>query len=316
MILPLGDAPNTSESRPWVNYALIAANVLVYAWAVLEHPGEAAYQAWVRDWGFVPVAPRLETFFTSMFMHGGLGHLAGNMLFLWIFGDNVEGRLGHLGYLLAYLASGLAAVILFRGLAPASTVPLVGASGAIFGVEGFYFLAFPRNQVRIVYWILIIGSAWIPARLVLGAYFVLNLLYTLTPQRGMGGGVAYAAHVGGFGAGLLLALLSRASAPRGEAVPRDAGVGSGEAAHLLARARQAAEAGDWTGAERALSQVLERHLYAPEAPAAALALGRIRARALGDPRGAREPLRFAARLHPDPQDRAAALEELRGLDAP
>jgi len=123
VFIPLGDAPNYADSRPWVNYGLIALNVGVYLWALVAHPGDAAYQSWVNEWGFVPAAPRLETFFTSMFMHAGFWHLAFNMLFLFIFGDNVEGRLGHVGYLLAYLACGLAAVLLFRALDPSSTLP-------------------------------------------------------------------------------------------------------------------------------------------------------------------------------------------------
>ncbi|MHC5011096.1 MAG: rhomboid family intramembrane serine protease, partial [Planctomycetota bacterium] len=210
MFLPTGDAPNYSHKRPWVNWGIIALNVLVYVWAVSARSGEVAYHQWVTEWGFVPVAPRFETFFTSMFMHAGFMHLAGNMLFLWVFGDNVEGRLGHVGYLLTYLACGLAAVLLFAWLAPNSGVPLVGASGAIFGVEGFYFLTFAKNRVRVIYWFFIIGVAWIPARIMLGFSFVLNLLYMLSPKGELaGGGVAYAAHVGGFVFGLGAALALR-----------------------------------------------------------------------------------------------------------
>jgi membrane associated rhomboid family serine protease len=208
VFLPLGDEPNDHRVRPFVNWALIAANVVVFLWAKGATQGELGYGLWVLDWGYIPLAPRVETFFTSMFMHGDLLHLAGNMLFLWIFGDNVEGRLGHLGYLLAYLASGLGAVLLFHLLSPGSDVPLVGASGAIFGVEGFYFLAFPANRVRILFWFVVAGVTMVPARLVLGLSFVWNLFLSMGTRGGQGG-VAYAAHVGGFVVGFLTALASR-----------------------------------------------------------------------------------------------------------
>jgi membrane associated rhomboid family serine protease len=219
MLFPIGDSPNFSHVRPVVNWGLIAANVLVFLLAKMQTGGDAGYAAWTLEWGFTPVAPTIETFFTSMFLHADFMHLAGNMLFLWIFGDNVEGRLGHAGYLLAYLAFGLAAVLFFRVLAPGSTIPLVGASGAIFGVEGFYFLAFGRNRVRVIYWILIAGAAEIPARVMLGISFVFNLVYMLAQGDKLGGGVAYAAHVGGFVIGLLLALALRAVSPREPEVP-------------------------------------------------------------------------------------------------
>jgi membrane associated rhomboid family serine protease len=267
------------------------------------------YQAWLHEWGFVPVAPSLETYFSSMFMHGGFMHLAGNMLFLFVFGDNVEGRLGHLNYLLTYLACGLAAVLLFQVLAPGSTIPLVGASGAIFGVEGFYFLSFPKNRVRVVYWIFFIGYGWISARLMLGFSFVLNLIYMLSPQGA--GGIAYAAHVGGFVFGLGLAFALRVLQPRQERVPARAVSSGGTAAGLLDDARRAARAGRYDDARQALAAVLRDHTHEPEGPEAALQMGVLLARVYGRPEQARDPLRFAAQLHPDAERRAAAQAELR-----
>ena len=314
MFFPLGDAPNHSRSRPWVNYGLIAVNVLVYLWALSARSADGAYVMWIHEWGFVPLAPRLETFFTSMFMHAGFVHLAGNMVFLFIFGDNVEGRLGHLGYLFAYLACGLGAVLLFWVLAATSTTPLVGASGAIFGVEGFYWLAFPKNRVRVVIWIVIIWSMWIPSRLFLGFYFVLNLFYMLSARgEALGGGVAYAAHVGGFAFGLGLALTLRATRPRSEPVGAGGTRGAAEAAKLLRRAGTALERDQHETADRLLSRIVNDHMSDPVAPEGALLLGLLRARRQGRPEAARHALVFAARMHPDPERRALAAAELRRL---
>ena len=316
MFFPTGDAPNEAPTRPWVNYGLIAANVLVYFGALLATGEDGGYSMWVHAWGFVPLEPRIETFFTSMFMHAGFVHLAGNMLFLFIFGDNVEGRLGHLGYLFMYLASGLAAVLLFWALAPGASVPLVGASGAIFGVEGFYFLAFPRNRVRVMIWILIIWWTWIPARLFLGFYFVLNLFYMLSSHgEALGGGVAYAAHVGGFVFGLALAFALRATRPPAAAVGRRGRSRrrSTNAPKLLESAHAALEQGHLARAESLFVRILQEQVFTPEAPEAALHLGLLRSRVLGRPEAARTALTFAARMHPVPEQRALAVAELERL---
>jgi len=313
VFFPLGDAPNHSPTRPWVNYGLIAVNVLVYLWALSAKSADGAYVMWIHEWGFVPLAPRLETFFTSMFMHAGFAHLAGNMVFLFIFGDNVEGRLGHAGYLLAYLACGLGAVLLFWVLDPTSTTPLVGASGAIFGVEGFYWLAFPKNRVRVFTWILIIFWTWIPARWFLGFTFLWNLFLMLTTEGdAVGGGIAFPAHVGGFVFGLGLAFMLRATRPRTEPVTPRGTHGGEEAAGLLRQAGVALERGQLEQADRLLSRVVNDHLVDPLAPEGALQLGLLRARS-GRPEGARHALDLAARMHPDPQRRALAAAELRRL---
>lgn len=314
MFFPLGDSPNHAPSRPWVNYGLIAVNVLVYLWALSARSADGAYVMWIHEWGFVPLAPRFETFFTSMFMHAGFVHLAGNMVFLFIFGDNVEGRLGHLGYLFAYLACGLGAVLLFWVLAPTSTTPLVGASGAIFGVEGFYWLAFPKNRVRVLVWILIIWWAWIPARLFLGFYFVLNLFYMLSARgEALGGGVAYAAHVGGFVMGLGLAFAMRVTRPRTEPISESGVRGGADASELLRDAGTALQRGQHQVADRLLSRIVSDHVFDPVAPEGALQLGLLRARVEGRPEAARQALVFAARMHADPQRRALAAAELQRL---
>ncbi len=169
-----------------------------------------AYDLFLMRWGFRPADPSIFTLFTSMFLHGGWMHLLGNMLFLWIYGDNVEHRLGRAGYLAGYLFTGMLAAGLYGLAAPeaSSNIPMVGASGAISGVLGFYFIWFPRNKVRVLVLIVVFFDVWhINARLVLGFYLLVeNLLpFLLADQEG--GGVAYGAHIGGFVAGLGGALL-------------------------------------------------------------------------------------------------------------
>jgi len=205
VLIPIGDEPNAHET-PWVTYALIAANVLVF----LLHQGGgrgAAYEASVEGGAYVPSAPSLQTALTSMFLHGSMMHLVGNMLFLWIFGDNVEAHLGRLGFLAAYLATGLAATWM-HGLAdPTSGVPSLGASGAISGVEGLYLVAFPRNRVKMLIWMFVYVNVFlVPAPVLIVLWFVLNDLFPFLSDGAGLGGVAHAAHLGGFAAGVLLCL--------------------------------------------------------------------------------------------------------------
>ncbi|GIW40809.1 MAG: hypothetical protein KatS3mg076_1386 [Candidatus Binatia bacterium] len=235
MVLPLGDAPNP-RGVPWVTYLLVAANVAVYLFVTLPlssvppDPSDpllqeylrvllprlrgpvslpmvlrevTAYDLFVFVYGFRPAEPSLVSLFTSMFLHGGFVHLFGNMLFLWIYGDNVEHRLGGLRFLVAYLATGVAAT-LFHAFFDPSPLPLVGASGAISGVLGFYFVWFPRNRVRllVVLFPIFFDVILVPARLVLALYLLVDNLLPFLVTHGSGmGGVAYGAHIGGFLAG-------------------------------------------------------------------------------------------------------------------
>jgi len=238
VVLPIGDAPNP-RGVPVVTYLLIAANVAVYVLVGLplsaQHPAPndpalreyihvmsqavgdratlqqiltnvSAYDLFVFRWGFRPAAPSIADMFTCMFLHAGFLHLFGNMLFLWIYGDNVEHRLGPVRYLCWYLGTGIAATLFHTLRASGSEIPLVGASGAISGVLGFYFVWFPRNRVRLL-WLLppfLMQVFEVPARIVLGIYLVLdNLLpYVITSSDA---GVAHGAHIGGFLAGLAAA---------------------------------------------------------------------------------------------------------------
>ena len=195
---------NPSERTPFVTWALIALNVAIFAltWPMFSDP--VALERLYYTWGLVPRESEPTTFLTSMFLHGGVMHLLGNMLFLWIFGDNLEEELGHLGFLAFYLAGGLAAAWLQVVADPRSTIPLVGASGAIAGVMGGYLLLFPRARVDVLlFFIIIIRIIPVPAWVMLGLWFGLQLFggYSANSQTG---GVAYWAHAGGFVAGFLL----------------------------------------------------------------------------------------------------------------
>ncbi len=200
---------NPSGRTPYVTYALIAINVVIF----LSYAGNmsdirAMNALWI-DWAMIPArvsnVEALHTVVTSMFLHGGFLHLAGNMLFLYIFGDNVEDTLGHGKYLLFYLASGVLAGLAHLITEPNSMVPTVGASGAIAGVMGAYLLFFPKAKVDILIIIVVIFRVLpIPAWIMLAVWLAMQFIGGLgaDPQAG---GVAYWAHSGGFFAGLLLA---------------------------------------------------------------------------------------------------------------
>ena len=200
---------NPSGRTPFVTIALIAVNVLVFL-GYFTSQSEWELNRFFMTWGLVPArvmtGDGLETLVTSMFLHGGWMHLAGNMLFLWIYGDNLEEELGHFGFLLFYLAAGLAAAGLQLWSDLDSRIPMVGASGAIAGVMGGYLLLFPRAKVDVLFIFVIFFRIFaIPAWLVLGVWFMLQLFSGLVVPGDMGG-VAYWAHAGGFAGGLILAL--------------------------------------------------------------------------------------------------------------
>ena len=195
---------NPSRRTPYVTWALIAINIVVFIsyWPLFSD--ERALADFFYRWGLVPAGAEPTTFLTSMFLHGGLMHLAGNMLFLWVFGDNMEDAMGHFGFLSFYLASGLAAAGAQFGADPSSTVPMVGASGAIAGVMGGYLLLYPRARVDIlIILVVFIRVIPVPAWLVLGAWFGIQILQGAALPTDAGG-VAYWAHAGGFVAGLVL----------------------------------------------------------------------------------------------------------------
>jgi len=202
---------NPSNRLPVVTWALIAANVAIF---LSYFPGiggsERQLMAFFDTWALVPAEVLAGddgyTIVTSMFLHAGWMHLIGNMVFLWIFGDNMEDLLGHLGFLAFYLASGGAAALGQILTGPGSVVPMVGASGAIAGVMGGYLLMFPRARIDVLVILLVLVRIFtIPAWLMLGLWFGLQLVNGLSMDI-VGGGVAYWAHAGGFVAGIALVL--------------------------------------------------------------------------------------------------------------
>jgi len=236
--LPLRDHPNPSAT-PWITYALMGVNVAVYIVLTLPLSGQSAdlrdpavlvilkqmhhdiggnfrhlasaasaYDIFLRQYGFQPLYPSFMSLFTCMFLHGGFWHLAGNMLFLHIFGNNVEHRLGGLRFLQIYILTGIVGTIGFALFQINSSIPLVGASGAISGVLGCYFVWFPRNQVRlltVIFWFIQVIT--VPARYVLGFYIVIENILPFILASGIETqtGVAHGAHIGGFLAGMLVA---------------------------------------------------------------------------------------------------------------
>jgi len=209
-MIPIGDDDSARRTAPLVTYALIVLNVLFFFVEL------ASGDAFIVKWAFVPSRflanpfGGLLTLFTCMFMHAGWLHLAGNMLYLWIFGDNVEDRFGHVKFIIFYLLCGLAATFAQLAFSIGSNVPNLGASGAIAGVLGAYILMFPKGKVRVLQGQQVIQ---VPALLAIGIWIVLQFFSGIGSIAGSAqtGGVAYMAHIGGFVAGLVLTFLFRGS---------------------------------------------------------------------------------------------------------
>jgi membrane associated rhomboid family serine protease len=212
-MFPIGDDNSNRRTFPVVTYALIALNILFF---FVELNGGDAF---IMQWAFVPSrflanpVGGFLTLFTSMFMHAGWVHLGGNMLYLWIFGDNVEDRFGHIQFTIFYLLCGLAATFAQMAFSMGSSVPNLGASGAIAGVLGAYIVMFPQQQVRVL-----IGRVVTPvsALIVIGGWIVLQFFSGIgsIANTAETGGVAYMAHIGGFIAGFVLTFLLRGNAAR------------------------------------------------------------------------------------------------------
>lgn len=260
-MIPLGDSPNPVKT-PWMTWLLIAANCLVFVGITLPQSGRrltsedlrdpairqtveqmaqvfeldresprlqdewlnqlSHYDLYVFRHGYQPGAADLRDLLWCMFLHGNLMHLLGNMLFLWIYGDNVEARLGPFFYLLSYLLTGVAATWTFSVMAGGSMLPLVGASGAISGVLGFYLIWYPRHRVKLLIWFGFLFSqiVYLPASVVLIMYLVLSNLLPLLGN--VQTGTAYGAHIGGFVTGAVLGwiLKDRLALPEWKPEPR------------------------------------------------------------------------------------------------
>ena len=227
-MIPLGDPDVQRQTVPFVTIGLIAVNVVAFLYQLSlsdldqhififkngvipsELTSDGEFARWLTPGGDVDIASPFGTWttvFTSMFLHGGFMHIIFNMLFLWVFGDNVEDRLGHVKYLLFYLGAGLAATWTQVAINPDSQVPMVGASGAIAGVLGAYIITYPFSRINTVVMYFFITFVRIPALYFLGIWFLLQLLSgwgSLGPQTASTGGVAYFAHIGGFVAGVMM----------------------------------------------------------------------------------------------------------------
>ena len=214
-MFPIGDEHNGRLLTPYVNYTLIAINIVVFLYQLLLPEPELL--EFIFRWGAIPAeisqGQDLFGLVSSMFLHGGWLHIAGNMLFLWVFGDNVEDTMGHVSYLLFYLLTGLAAGLAQVVIDSGSQIPLVGASGAISGVLGAYIMLFPHGRIRtLVFLGFFITVVLIPAWVQIGLWIVLqffNGFASLGVRTEEGGGVAYWAHIGGFIAGMGLVWLFR-----------------------------------------------------------------------------------------------------------
>ncbi len=235
-MIPFSDASVRRQSFPYVNAALIGISVLVFLYEIAEGGlgtitggGGLNLSVFFFKWGFIPQeltsgqpieglrvgfqvvniespVPTVFTIFTSMFVHGGGMHLAGNMMFLWVFGDNIEDRLGHVKYLVFYLLAGVAATLSQWAINPDSQVPLVGASGAISGVLGAYLMIYPFNRIKALIIFYLITVVEMRAMWLLGAWFAWQLIQG-SLSLGLPGtvSVAFFAHIGGFAAGVVLA---------------------------------------------------------------------------------------------------------------
>jgi membrane associated rhomboid family serine protease len=219
-MIPIGDDNVQGAGFPIVNVLLVAINTIVFLFEFTM--GQDALQVFINHWGVIPTqilaGQRLETLLTGMFLHAGWLHLIGNMVFLWIFGDNIEDILGHIPYLIFYLAGGLAAAAAHIFFNATSNIPSLGASGAIAAVLGAYIIMFPRARVRTLVFFGIGGFVTrVSAVIFLGIWFAIQLLNSvasLGADTAQTSGVAFWAHVGGFVFGLVVGFLYKGRASR------------------------------------------------------------------------------------------------------
>ena len=215
MFFPIGDDNIRGGSKPIFSYSLILINTCVFVYEIMLNHLQA--EVFVFEFGNIPLellsGVDMYTVLTSMFLHGGWMHLIGNMLFLWVFADNIEAVIGTFNFILFYLLGGIAATIIHALFNPISEIPVVGASGAISAVMGAYLVMFPASRVR-VFILFLLSSAQIPALLFLG-FWILQQAVAGVGSLGLGteeqGGVAWWAHIGGFAFGIVAGLIARNS---------------------------------------------------------------------------------------------------------
>lgn len=210
-MIPLYDDIKSSR-RPWMNYLLLSTCAIVWVIQFTRSPEQFELQ--LLQYGMVPArivqGKRLWTLLSSIFMHGGWFHFLGNMLYLWIFGDNIEDAFGHILYPLVYFSAGVAGNLLQIAISPFSSIPTIGASGAISGVMGAYFILYPRARVlTLIPFFIFIRMVYLPASILLGFWILMQILYGCSSAPGTGGGIAYFAHIGGFALGVIAGLLMK-----------------------------------------------------------------------------------------------------------
>lgn len=217
MIYPIGDDQVQGGSKPFFSYLFIGLNLAVFLYQIILPP--EGLEWFVFHYGSIPAdisqGKHLFTLFTSMFLHGGWVHLLGNMMFLWVFGDNIEAIMGNLNFLLFYLAGGLAAATVHVLAGPGNTLPAIGASGAISAVLGAYLILFPASKIRVLV-IYFFRSFYMPAIFFLGIWILQQLIsgyfsLSAVTSEAQRGGVAWWAHVGGFAFGLISGWIARKS---------------------------------------------------------------------------------------------------------
>lgn len=214
-MIPLKDEIK-SYSKPMITYLILTANILVYLYELALGPDKETF---IYQFGAIPYElfnpagiNSYLTVFTSMFVHANFMHILGNMLFLWVFADNVEDRLGHIIFIFFYLICGIGAVFLHSITTPGSKIPMVGASGAISGIMGAYIIFFPRARIlSLIPLGFFLRIAYLPSVFFIGIWFLYQFVLGFASMGVRGGGVAYFAHIGGFIIGLLFALPFRIS---------------------------------------------------------------------------------------------------------
>ena len=214
MFFPIGDTQVKRGHFPFLSYGFIAVNVLVFLYQVLL--GQEQGEVFIMNYATIPHdivnGQNYYTIFTSMFMHGGWMHLIGNMLFLWVFGDNIEATIGSVAFFLFYIAGGIAASAAHILSDVSSTIPSLGASGAIAAVLGAYLVMFPKSKIKVVFFFFFIRVFYMAAILFLGIWIAMQLVPGISQlgQANVGGGVAWWAHIGGFAFGALAGFVFRA----------------------------------------------------------------------------------------------------------
>jgi membrane associated rhomboid family serine protease len=212
MFFPVGDDPNVGEHKPLFAYAFLVVNILIFLYQVSL--GMPECEGFMRHFGTIPAeimaGQDYFTLFTSLFLHAGFMHILGNMIFLWVFADNIESLIGNANFVIFYLVGGLVASLIHIGFNPTSEIPTIGASGAIAAVLGAYIILYPKSKIKVRF--LLFKPFTLSALAFLGIWFAQNLfsgIGSLGPESAQSGGVAWWAHIGGFVFGVIAGFVAK-----------------------------------------------------------------------------------------------------------